>query len=70
MTQAQRTNGARYWLSSANSSNNVRSLSSSGSASYDYFTKLHLNGVRPVISLKPDTTISGSGTSGNPYIVQ
>ena len=49
MTKVQRTNGARYWLGSANSSNNVRSLSSSGSASYDYFTKLHLNGVRPVI---------------------
>ena len=49
MTQAQRTNGARYWLGSASSSNYVRSVNSGGGLGDGYFFTASGCGVRPVI---------------------
>jgi len=49
MTTAQRTNGARYWLGSASSNNNVRSVYASGGLYSHYFYGTYYGGVRPVI---------------------
>ncbi len=49
MTQAQRTNGAYYWLGSANSNKYVWRVNASGGLSSSYFSDTHYYGVRPVI---------------------
>ena len=49
MTQAQRTNGARYWLGSANNNDNVRSVNSDGNMNSSSFYYVYGFGVRPVI---------------------
>ena len=49
MTQAQRTNGARYWLGSAYGRNIVRNVLASGDLHYNYFHDTSYDGVRPVI---------------------
>ena len=49
MTQAQRTNGAYYWLGSANGSNYMRFVRTSGTLGYDNFINTNNYGVRPVI---------------------
>ena len=49
MTQAQRTNGAYYWLGSASDSRGVRSVTAVGSINGDGFDGVSIFGVRPVI---------------------
>ena len=49
MTTAQRTNGAYYWLGSANYNNGVRNVDTSGDLLGNTFYSTRANGVRPVI---------------------
>ena len=49
MAQAQRANGARYWLSSAISGNLVRHVTSDGGIFSIYFDDVGYYGVRPVV---------------------
>ena len=49
MTQVQRTNGAQYWLGSANNTRNVWYVIPGGDLYDNYFYNTNRNGVRPVI---------------------
>ena len=49
MTQAQRTNGAFYWLGSASNYLGVHSVDTSGALFDNYFSSTYRGGVRPVI---------------------
>ena len=65
--------GNSYWTMSPsyfNATNgyaSVFSVWSAGSLSWNYVNNSY--GVRPVISLTTNNTITGSGTISNPYIV-
>ena len=52
-----------------NNGSSVFPVDSSGYLDYNYFTNKEY-GVRPVINLKADVTLTGSGTSTDPYVVE
>ena len=61
-----------YWTITPSFFNNGASVfpvDSSGYLDYNYFIN-KAYGIRPVINLKADVTLSGTGTSSNPYIVE
>ena len=64
-------NGRNYWLESANYWNNAYAYMFGVSSTGDLYGELvdFMLGIRPVVSLKPGLTYSGSGTATDPYVV-
>ena len=65
--------GQTYWTMSANAFDGIYagvwSVNSNGN--FNYFSNVNTNyGIRPVLSIKSDVAITGSGTMSDPYVIQ